>query len=47
MRMHKKMIKNKDRMRYYNSLEEAQKKGNLKPLTKLIAGYIKESEMNI
>jgi fido (protein-threonine AMPylation protein) len=40
-------VKNKDRMRYYNSLEEAQKNGNLKPLTKLITGYIKESEMNI
>lgn len=40
-------IKNKDRMKYYDSLEEAQKNGNLKPLTKLIADYIKESEMNI
>ena len=40
-------IKNKDRMEYYNSLEEAQKNGNLKPLAKLIAGYIKENEMSI
>ena len=36
-------IKNKDRKRYYKSLQSAQK-GNLKPLVNLILKYIKETE---
>ena len=38
-------IKNKDKIKYYNSLEEAQKSGNIKPLVDLIVKYVTESEI--
>lgn len=38
-------IKNKDKIKYYNSLEEAQKHENIKSLADLIVKYITESEI--
>ncbi|MBL7206515.1 MAG: Fic family protein [Candidatus Aenigmarchaeota archaeon] len=38
-------IKNKDRMKYYNSLKSAEKNGDLRPLVNLIVNYLLESKI--